>query len=234
MGNLPSGKCCNNVGNVHNEQQQLLGFLRQKFGSEAYVADAFTDLAKGTKIFTKQQFCKILKEQEYQGNAEFAFACLDADSDGTVTVVDIEAMQRAAELREAEGLRMFRDFLKMRFSSPEAAFEALGCQEGGVLKCADFCEAIGNIGFTGDSYRTFGLVDKDRSGEVTFVEFKAAMKGAKAQARDDGGDGGASPRSPRAAAGKTSPRVEREGGKSPRASPRGEKEGNARGDRTKK
>lgn len=162
----------------HAEQQRLLAFLRENCGSgsEEFDIERFVEMADGRRTFTKYELSKFLRFKEYQGDADFVFDCLDSDCDGRVTVADIEIVHRAAELREREGLKMFRAFLKMKFASAEGAFEALSGKDLEFSDYVNFRQALSDLGFEGDAHRTFSLIKKERDGRITFSEFKAVMR----------------------------------------------------------
>lgn len=160
---------------------ELLAWIRGQFGPEIELREAYDDFFKDIKVVDKALFEKTLQARGCEINLTEAFAILDADGDGKLNVSDFETMQQAAEQIEAEGLKHFRDFLKEHFSSPAKAFEALGKGVGEILTEEEFSKNMKALGFTEDTKKTFLLVDKDASGEVSFEEFKAAMKSVKAE-----------------------------------------------------
>merc|ERR1719199_889946 len=58
----------------------------------------------------------------------------------------------------------------------------MGKGEGDVLVETEFTQSLAKLGFvTTDPLELFRFVDKDFSGEVTFAEFKAAMRSVGVQ-----------------------------------------------------
>lgn len=172
--------CCSSIHNHsvhrgHAEQQNLIGFLRQTFGYDADVSKIFSKEANDRRIWSEEQFVGQLKGMGYDGNPFLAFAALDSDSDSQVTLTDLESMVSAQQMRERVGLRVFREFVSDNFQDDAACWAALGMKEDDVLTEKAFVEVVGNSKFKGDVLKTFRIIDSNRSGELTFDEFKLVM-----------------------------------------------------------
>lgn len=67
--------------------------------------------------------------------------------------------------------------MRKRYTTPSAAFIAMGKGEGDVLSEIEFEETLKKLGCdVSNPLELFRCVDKDLSGQVTFDEFKSAMR----------------------------------------------------------
>lgn len=162
---------------------RLVAWLRRRSGSDCDFGEVFEEIFASRDAVGESKFASMLKERGIAAaDAHASFLTIDRTGRGTVSAADFEAWQEAIEKRETEGLRAWRDWLRKRFTTPSAAYHAMGKGEGDVLVEVEFTESLARLGFQPDDpIELFRFIDKDFSGEVTFSEFKSAMRSVGAE-----------------------------------------------------
>lgn len=158
---------------------RLVAFIRRRSGADCDFGEVFEELFGCRDAVGESKFTSVLKERGagHLIDAHAAFMVIDRQGRGTVSAPDFEAWQEEMEKKEVDGLRVWRDWLRKRFTTPSAAFHAMGKGEGDVLIEVEFTESLERLGFvTDEPLDLFRFVDKDFSGEITFAEFKSAMR----------------------------------------------------------
>lgn len=160
---------------------RLVAWFRRRSGPDCDFGEVFEELFGSRDSVGTSKFVSVLKERgaSTQIDAAQAFRKIDAMSKGkgAVGAAELETWQEAVEKKEVEGLRIWRDWLRKRYATPSAAFHAMGKGEGDVLVESEFKEALAKINFEAeDPAELFRFMDKDFSGEITFAEFKSAMR----------------------------------------------------------
>lgn len=179
-------------------EMALVAWMRRRSGPDCEFAEVFEEVFGSRDPVGEAKFVSTLRERCTSIDLQAAFRRIDAagTGNGVIGASEFEEWQQKLEEAESEGLRVFRDFLKKRYPTPSAAYNALGKGEGDVLSEVEFATKMGEIGFQMDNpLELFRFVDKDFSGEITFAEFKASMRGVNS-AKGKSGDAspGLSPR----------------------------------------
>lgn len=156
---------------------RLVAWFRRRSGPDCDFGEVFEELFGNRDAVGASKFASILKERGADIDAHLAFERIDASRKGAIGAAELEAWQEGVEKKEVEGLRLWRDWLRKRYATPSAAFHAMGKGEGDVLIETEFTESLLRLGFDTDHpLELFRFVDKDFSGEITFAEFKTAMR----------------------------------------------------------
>lgn len=178
----------------------LVAWMRRRSGPDCDFAEVFEEVFGSRDPVGEAKFVSTLRERCASLDLQAAFRRIDAagTGNGVIGASEFEEWQQKLEEAESEGLRVFRDFLRKRYPTPSAAYNALGKGEGDVLSEVEFATKMGEIGFQMENpLELFRFVDKDFSGEITFAEFKASMRGvgsAKGRSGSDLASPGLSPR----------------------------------------
>lgn len=161
------------------QDAKLVLYFRRRYGRDCDFGYVFEDLFEGRHAVGESKFAEVLSEEvacEFN-EASMVFRKLDAGNRGAISAATFESWQDDVEKKEAEGLYAWRDWMRKRYDTPSAAFVAMGKGEGDVLVASEFHSNLHRLGFiTTDSLALFRFIDKDMSGEVTFEEFRTAMR----------------------------------------------------------
>jgi len=196
MGQGPSActvtHCCSTVeGNASSTQGvvalrgdlspevRLIAWFRRRSGPDCDFGEQFEELFGGRGAVGEAKFASVVKDFGALTlvDGRVAFQKMDTGGKGALGAEDLEIWQEKLEMKEIEALREWRDWLRKRYATPSAAYNAMGKGEGDVLVETEFSEALEKLGFKNENpMELFRCVDKDFSGEVTFAEFKAAMR----------------------------------------------------------
>lgn len=158
---------------------RLVAWIRRRSGPDCDFGEVFEEIFGSRDPVGESKFASVLKERGAEStiDAVATFQKINAGGKGAIGAAEFEAWQELIERKEAEGLRYWRDWLRMRYTTPSAAFHAMGKGEGDVLTEPEFTACLSKIGFQAkDPVELFRFIDKDFSGEVTFAEFKSAMR----------------------------------------------------------
>lgn len=158
---------------------RLIAWFRRRSGPDCDFGEQFEELFGGRGAVGESKFANVVKDfgALTQVDGCVAFQKMDFDGKGALGAEDFEIWQEKLEAKEIEALRKWRDWLRKRYATPSAAYNAMGKGEGDVLVETEFSEALEKLGFQNENpMELFRCVDKDFSGEVTFAEFKAAMR----------------------------------------------------------
>jgi len=166
---------------------RLVAWLRRRSGPDCDFGEVFEELFGTREPVSHTKFTNVLRERGATTtlDAQSALHKIDPDGKGTIGAADLEVWQEGVEQKEVEGLRLWRDWLRKRYATPSAAFHAMGKGEGDVLVENEFTSSLAKLGFDADTVHCplelFRFVDKDFSGEITFAEFKSAMRSVGVQ-----------------------------------------------------
>lgn len=163
---------------------RLIAFIRRRSGADCDFGEIFEELFGSRDPVGLSKFASVLKERGGGAtiDCQAAFTVIDRNGRGTVSAQDFENWQEDLEKKEVDGLRAWRDWLRKRFTTPSAAFHAMGKGEGDVLIEVEFTQSLASLGFlNSDPMELFRFIDKDFSGEITFAEFKSAMRSVGAE-----------------------------------------------------
>mmetsp|Transcript_84313 Transcript_84313/g.139559 ORF Transcript_84313/g.139559 Transcript_84313/m.139559 type:complete len:396 (-) Transcript_84313:241-1428(-) len=161
---------------VNDPEANLAAWIRRRSGPECDFGEVFDEIFGGPSPVGEATFAKAFRERGAVFDAKLVFSRISKK--GVVGQQEFEQWQDNLEAKELEGLRIFRDFLRKRFATPSAAYKAMGKGEGDVLTEVEFIAELRKLEFDEpkDPKDLFRYVDKDMSGEITFAEFKAAMR----------------------------------------------------------
>eukprot|EP00927_Polykrikos_kofoidii_P068148 TRINITY_DN63529_c0_g1_i1.p1 TRINITY_DN63529_c0_g1~~TRINITY_DN63529_c0_g1_i1.p1 ORF type:complete len:240 (-),score=45.59 TRINITY_DN63529_c0_g1_i1:82-801(-) len=120
-------------------------------------------------------FCRACRHLGYDGEARVLWEALDTDSDGFVSLWDVDS-------RLADLLCGFLKALVTNAGSAEAAWqEHFNTQGIGRCRQADFVKVCAHIGYTGDAEAVFRALNVDKASTgVSFQDFQLLDRWFKA------------------------------------------------------
>lgn len=159
-------------------EASLAAWIRRRSGPECDFGEVFNEIFDGPNPVGEAKFEAALRERGALFDTRSTFARICIHGKGVVGQKEFEQWQDKLEMREHEGLRIFREWLRLRYATPSAAYKAMGKGEGDVMNEIEFLTQLKKLDFAEMTNPSdlFRFVDKDMSGEITFAEFKASMR----------------------------------------------------------